>query len=79
MLAIAVQMPRLVSRLGLDRTIGFGCLALAAGGLLMLAAVAFGAAAAAWLVLAIALYLCGLGLAMPQAMDDAVNNTMPAT
>jgi DHA1 family bicyclomycin/chloramphenicol resistance-like MFS transporter len=45
---------RLVGRIGIDRTIVCGGLALAAGGLTM------------------AVYLCGLGLAMPQSMAGAL-------
>jgi MFS transporter, DHA1 family, multidrug resistance protein len=61
----------LVARLGLDRTIGFGALALAGGGLAMVPAVAL-STSAALLVLPSALYLCGLGLAMPQAVAGAL-------
>jgi len=63
---------RLVTRIGLDRTIGLGAVALATGGLAMLAAVAFHAASAVFLVLPTAIYLCGIGLAMPQAMAGAL-------
>jgi DHA1 family bicyclomycin/chloramphenicol resistance-like MFS transporter len=63
---------RLVTRLGLDRTIGLGALGLAGGGLAMLAAVALGSASAAALVFPMMLYLAGLGLAMPQAMAGAL-------
>jgi MFS transporter, DHA1 family, multidrug resistance protein len=63
---------RLVLRLGIDGTIICGACALAAGGVAMLAAVAFGVASPLGLALPMALYLCGLGLAMPQAMAGAL-------
>jgi DHA1 family bicyclomycin/chloramphenicol resistance-like MFS transporter len=59
---------RLVMRLGLDRTIGFGCCALAAGGLGMVAAIAFGLTSAFALVVPMAVYLAGLGMVMPQSI-----------
>jgi MFS transporter, DHA1 family, multidrug resistance protein len=62
---------RLVVRLGLDRTIGVGVIVLAAGGLALAAVVAAGIPGI-WLVAAMALYLAGLGLAMPQAMAGAL-------
>lgn len=63
---------RLVTRVGLDRTIGLGALALAAGGLAMAAGVAAGSNWVLSLVLPMVLYLAGLGLAMPQAMAGAL-------
>ena len=63
---------RLVVRIGIDRTIVCGGGALAAGGLAMLAVVAVGATSPIALALPMALYLCGLGLAMPQAMAGAL-------
>jgi DHA1 family bicyclomycin/chloramphenicol resistance-like MFS transporter len=63
---------RLVPRLGLDRTIGFGSCALAAGGLGTVAAVAFGFASAASLVVPMAVYLAGLGLVLPQSIAGAM-------
>jgi DHA1 family bicyclomycin/chloramphenicol resistance-like MFS transporter len=63
---------RFVVRLGIDRTIVYGGCALAAGGLAMLAAAAAGATSPLALALPMALYLCGLGLAMPQAMAGAL-------
>jgi DHA1 family bicyclomycin/chloramphenicol resistance-like MFS transporter len=62
---------RLVVRLGLDRTMGLGVMVLAAGGLALAAVVAAGIPGV-WLVAAMALYLAGLGLAMPQAMAGAL-------
>jgi len=63
---------RLVTRIGLNRTIGFGALALASGGLLMTAAVALGVASVTLLVASTAIYLFGLGLVLPQAMAGAL-------
>jgi DHA1 family bicyclomycin/chloramphenicol resistance-like MFS transporter len=63
---------RLVTRLGLDRTIGLGAMTLAAGGLAMVANVAAGSTWVIGLVLPMVVYLAGLGLAMPQAMAGAL-------
>jgi DHA1 family bicyclomycin/chloramphenicol resistance-like MFS transporter len=63
---------RLVGRIGIDRTIVCGGGALAAGGLAMLAVVLVGATSPLALAAPMALYLCGLGLAMPQAMAGAL-------
>jgi len=63
---------RLVVRLGLDRTIGLGALALAAGGLAMVAGIALGLDWRAALIAPMALYLAGLGLVTPQAMAGAL-------
>ncbi|HEY6993210.1 MAG TPA: multidrug effflux MFS transporter [Xanthobacteraceae bacterium] len=63
---------RLVARIGIDRTIVCGGGALAAGGLSMLAVVVAGATSPIALALPMTLYLCGLGLAMPQAMAGAL-------
>ncbi len=63
---------RRVIRLGLDRTIGLGVALVAAGGLAVVAVVAAAIPQAVWLVAAMALYLAGLGLSMPQAMAGAL-------
>jgi MFS transporter, DHA1 family, multidrug resistance protein len=63
---------RLVGRIGIDRTIVCGGAALAAGGIAMVAAVATGTASPVALALPMALYLCGLGIAMPQSMAGAL-------
>jgi DHA1 family bicyclomycin/chloramphenicol resistance-like MFS transporter len=63
---------RLVVRIGIDRTIVCGGVALAVGGLAMAAAIALGATSPAALAVPMALYLCGLGLAMPQSMAGAL-------
>jgi len=63
---------RLVMRLGIDRTLGVGCAAMAAGGLGMVAAIVFGLTSAASLVLPMALYLGGMGMVLPQALAGAM-------
>ena len=63
---------RLVMRLGIDRTLGIGAGAMAAGGLGMVMAVALGLTSAASLVLPMALYLAGLGMVLPQAIAGAM-------
>ncbi len=63
---------RIVVKIGLDRTIGFGGCACAAGGLGMVAAVAFGLTSAASLVLPVAIYLAGLGMVLPQSIAGAM-------
>jgi DHA1 family bicyclomycin/chloramphenicol resistance-like MFS transporter len=63
---------RLVTRIGLDRTMGLGAFALAGGGFAMAAALAVGLSSVAALVLPMVVYLAGLGLAMPQAMAGAL-------
>ena len=63
---------RLVLRLGLDRTMGLGVTALAAGGLIMAAVTAAHVPNAIWLMVGVAFYFAGLGLSMPQAMAGAL-------
>jgi DHA1 family bicyclomycin/chloramphenicol resistance-like MFS transporter len=63
---------RIVMRLGLDRTIGIGALALAAGGNAAVAAVPLGGNSPVWLVAAMALYAAGMGLVQPQTMAGAM-------
>ena len=63
---------RIVPRAGIDRTLGLGAFALAAGGVAMALAVASGCDNVATLVLPMALYLAGLGLTLPQAMAGAL-------
>jgi len=63
---------KLVVRRGLDRTIGWGAVALAAGGLAMVLATALAPQAVAGFVAPMTLYLFGLGLAMPQALAGAL-------
>ena len=63
---------RLVIRLGLDGVLGLGGCACAAGGLAMVAAVAFGLMSAMSLVLPMAVYLAGLGMVLPQGIAGAM-------
>jgi DHA1 family bicyclomycin/chloramphenicol resistance-like MFS transporter len=63
---------RIVTRLGLDRTMGIGAATLAVGGLTMAAVVALGLPNVAWLVGGMTIYLAGMGLTMPQAMAGAL-------
>ncbi|MGI8526201.1 MAG: multidrug effflux MFS transporter [Pseudolabrys sp.] len=64
---------RVVGRLGLDRTMGLGVCAMAAGGLLMAAGVAFAVPSALALVVPMAIYLAGMGLVLGQAMAGAMS------
>ncbi|HEY7229218.1 MAG TPA: multidrug effflux MFS transporter [Pseudolabrys sp.] len=63
---------RLVIRLGLDGVLGLGGFACAAGGLAMVAAVAFGLVSSMSLVLPMAVYLAGLGMVLPQGIAGAM-------
>ena len=63
---------RLVIRLGLDGVLGLGGCACAAGGLAMIAAVAFGLMSSMSLVLPMAVYLAGLGMVLPQGIAGAM-------
>jgi DHA1 family bicyclomycin/chloramphenicol resistance-like MFS transporter len=63
---------RFVVRLGLNGTIGLGALATAAGGLTMLASVAFGCTSAMSLVVPMAVYLAGMGMVLPQSFAGAM-------
>jgi len=63
---------RLVMRIGLDRTTGFGCFALAAGGLGTVAALALGLTSVVSLVFPVSIYLVGLGMVLPQSIAGAM-------
>ncbi len=63
---------RIVMRIGIDRTMGIGCVTLAAGGLLMAAVVALELANVIWFVGAMTVYLAGLGFALPASMAGAL-------
>ena len=63
---------RLVIRLGLDGVLGLGGCACAAGGLAMVAAVAFGLMSSMSLVLPMAVYLAGLGMVLPPGIAGAM-------
>lgn len=59
---------RIVSRIGIVRTIGIGALALLGGGLAMIATLAVAKATVLSVVLPASLYIIGLGLTFPQAL-----------
>ena len=63
---------RVVVRLGLDGVLGLGGCACAAGGLGMMAAVAFGLTSSLSIVLPVAVYLAGLGMVLPQGIAGAM-------
>jgi MFS transporter, DHA1 family, multidrug resistance protein len=63
---------RFVMRWGGGRTMGFGSIAMASGGLAMLLVVAAGWNVAPGLVLGIGIYMTGMGLALPQAQAGAL-------
>jgi len=71
-MAGAALAARIVVRLGLDRVLGLGGCACAAGGLAMVASVAFGLTSAASVVLPVAIYLAGLGMVLPQGIAGAM-------
>ena len=62
----------IVARVGLDRTLGLGCAAMAGGGIAGVLALMFGFTSAVALVLPVALFLAGLGLVLPQAQAGAL-------
>jgi len=63
---------RLTRTFGIDGILGFGGLAVAIGGVAMVAAVALGLTSAASLVLPMAVYLAGLGMVLPQSIAGAL-------
>jgi MFS transporter, DHA1 family, multidrug resistance protein len=63
---------RIVIRFGLDRLIGLGTAAMAAGGLLMALVVALALSHVLWFVGAMTLYLAGIGFALPSTMAGAL-------
>jgi DHA1 family bicyclomycin/chloramphenicol resistance-like MFS transporter len=63
---------KLVTRLGLDRTIGWGVICFAVAGAAMILATALAPGAVVGFVAPMTLYLFGLGLAMPQALAGAL-------
>lgn len=64
---------RIVSRIGINRTIGFGAAALLGGGMAMLVTLAVAPQSALSVVLPISLYTIGLGLTFPQAMAGGLS------
>lgn len=63
---------RVVIRIGIDRVLGLGAAANAAGGAAMLAAVAIGFGHPAEVVAPMMLYMAGIGLTLPQATAGAI-------
>jgi MFS transporter, DHA1 family, multidrug resistance protein len=63
---------RLVLRLGFDGTIGVGVACLSVAGVTMAALVGAGMASSLAITIPMALYCCGVGLVMPQAMAAAM-------
>lgn len=63
---------RIVQPLGLDRTIGIGAAALAAGGIGAVAAIPLGGTSPIPLTAAMALYAVGMGLVQPQTVAGAM-------
>ncbi|MDT3684888.1 MAG: multidrug effflux MFS transporter [Pseudorhodoplanes sp.] len=59
---------RIVSRIGIERTIGIGAAVLVAGGLAMMLSLTFAQTSAFSVVFPAALYIIGLGLTWPQAL-----------
>lgn len=64
---------KLVGRYGLDGTAGIGSAANAAGGLGMVASVAFSLNSAAFIVLPMAVYLAGMGMVLSQGIAGAMS------
>jgi MFS transporter, DHA1 family, multidrug resistance protein len=64
---------RLVGKLDIDLTTGLGGLALAAGGLGLIAAVGFGLTSTASVVIPVAVYLAGLGMVLPIGIAGAMS------
>jgi MFS transporter, DHA1 family, multidrug resistance protein len=63
---------RFVVRWGIDRTIGTGCLAMALGALIMVAALALNIGLPAALILGMGAYFAGMGMTLPQAQAGAL-------
>jgi DHA1 family bicyclomycin/chloramphenicol resistance-like MFS transporter len=68
----AVLAARIVSRIGLERTIGLGACALALGGLVMSLALALAPLSVLSLILPMAIYTAGIGLVLPQSFAGAL-------
>jgi DHA1 family bicyclomycin/chloramphenicol resistance-like MFS transporter len=63
---------RIVTRIGIDNTIGYGCVALAIGGVGTVLAVPLGGTSPVLLIFAVAIYALGMGLSQPQSMAGAM-------
>ncbi len=63
---------KLVMRIGLDATLGIGSVVMAIGGLAVVAELAFGFDSALGIVLAVATFLGGFGMVLPQSIAGAM-------
>jgi DHA1 family bicyclomycin/chloramphenicol resistance-like MFS transporter len=63
---------RIVTRIGLNGTIGIGSVVLAIGGLSACAAVALGFTSSLSLVVPVAVFLAGFGMVLPQSIAGAI-------
>jgi DHA1 family bicyclomycin/chloramphenicol resistance-like MFS transporter len=63
---------RIVLRLGINRTIGIGTVALAIGGLIVALVTALGLTNVIWLVGAMTIYFAGMGFTLPASMAGAL-------
>lgn len=63
---------KLVTRIGLDMTLGIGSAVMAVGGLAVVAELAFGFDSALGIVLAVAVFLAGFGMVLPQSIAGAM-------
>ena len=63
---------RFVTRLGTGRTMGIGAAAMACGGLAMVLVMTFGLKPSIGLIAAMAVYMIGMGMALPQAQAGAL-------
>ncbi len=71
-MAGAALAARVVMRWGMGRTMGFGTLGMAGGGLAMVAVVALGVTSPLALFMSMALYLAGMGMVLPQTQAGAL-------
>ena len=63
---------RIVTRLGIDKVIGIGAVLAAVGGACVLLSVMLGLKSSLTIVLPAAIYLCGLGMVLPQSIAGAM-------
>jgi len=68
----AATAARFVMRWGISRTIGIGCIGMAAGGVVMMALALSDFSGAIPLFLSMALYLAGMGMVLPQSQAGAL-------
>ena len=63
---------RIVTRLGIDKVIGIGALLAAVGGTCVLLSVMLGFKSSLTIVVPVSVYLCGLGMVLPQSIAGAM-------